>query len=224
MKKIIHFCWFGNANMGELAERCMSSWSTYAPDFEIKRWDESNFTSNTNAFAQAKRKKQWAFMSDIARLEILYSHGGVYLDVDVELVKPLDSVFAKGNLIIGFESEFIGAGVICAVPGHPLIKSLIDRLEHHSHITNEFVPIPKLITETLLNYSGSDVFIAPPEYFYPFNPFDRNRKTKQLMYSDITENTLAIHHYQGGWSLSFFDLVRSKLRALKAKFAKYLNR
>ena len=44
--KIINYCWFGGKPLPPLAKKCIDSWKKYLPDYEIKRWDESNFDVN----------------------------------------------------------------------------------------------------------------------------------------------------------------------------------
>ena len=75
--KIIHYCWFGRRPLPELAQKCIASWQKFLPDYEIKRWDESNFDLNACAYVQeAYHAKRWAFVSDYARFAILYQYGG----------------------------------------------------------------------------------------------------------------------------------------------------
>ncbi len=200
--------------MTPLSLRCMDSWQVFASDYEIKKWDESNKFFNSPAFDHAKKHKQWAFMSDIARLYILFECGGIYLDVDMEIVKPLEDLLKKNDFIIGEESKNVACGIIISQPRHPLIKKMIDCLESHQKKTSEFIPIPKLVDPVVREWRETEIFIAPKEYFYPYNPYDRERKVKQLMFSDIKDKTFTIHHYQKSWRSSFLDLLRSKLRAL----------
>lgn len=49
-------------------------------------------------------KKKWAFVSDYARLKIVYEQGGIYMDVDVELIKPLDELTELDGYM-GFEKR-----------------------------------------------------------------------------------------------------------------------
>ena len=89
--KVIHYCWFGKGKMPKLAEKCIESWKTYCPDYKIVCWTEENFDIQENRYArEAYEAGKWAFVSDYARLKVLYEEGGVYLDTDVELLKPLD--------------------------------------------------------------------------------------------------------------------------------------
>ena len=85
--KIIHYCWFGRGELPVLAQKCISSWKKYMPDCEIKEWNEDNFDVNMIQYSKdAYKNKKYAFVSDYARFCILRDHGGIYLDVDVELI------------------------------------------------------------------------------------------------------------------------------------------
>lgn len=95
--KIIHYCWFGGNPLPELAVKCIESWKKYCPDYEIKRWDESNFDLNCCDYVkEAYQAKKWAFVSDYVRFKVLYDEGGLYFDTDVELIKSIDDILAHG--------------------------------------------------------------------------------------------------------------------------------
>ena len=89
--KIIHYCWFGRGQMPELALKCLESWKKYCPDYEIKEWNEDNFDLETYPYArEAYENRKFAFVTDVVRLYALYHEGGIYMDTDVEVLKPLD--------------------------------------------------------------------------------------------------------------------------------------
>ena len=101
--KKIHYIWFGKGEKNERIKTCIESWKKYLPDYEIIEWTEDNFDININDFAKlAYDNKKWAYVSDVARLWILYNEGGIYMDTDVELYKPLDE-FLNEEGFIGFE-------------------------------------------------------------------------------------------------------------------------
>jgi Mannosyltransferase OCH1 and related enzymes len=89
--KIIHYCWFGNGKMNALQHHCLKSWESLLPDYKIKRWDESNFDVNFCPYtASAYQQGKFAFVSDVCRLFALKQDGGIYLDMDMLLIKNLD--------------------------------------------------------------------------------------------------------------------------------------
>ena len=127
--KIIHYCWFGGNPFPELAQKCIASWKKFCPDYEIKEWNESNYDVTKNQYMrEAFENKQWAFVSDYARLDIIYENGGIYLDTDVELLKPLDDLLILTGFM-GFEEnkKLCATGLgFGAVPKLPIIKEMRD--------------------------------------------------------------------------------------------------
>ena len=119
--KIIHYCWIGNKPLPPLAKKCIASWQRVMPDYEIKRWDETNYDFKKNEFmANAYAQKKWAFITDVVRLHALVNYGGIYMVTDVEVLKPLDDLL-KYEAVSGFESEEdIPTGLMGSIKGHPL--------------------------------------------------------------------------------------------------------
>ena len=120
--KVIHYCWFGGKPLPRIARKCLASWKKMCPDYEIRRWDESNFDVRQHSYvASAYDAGAWAFVSDWARLKILYDNGGVYLDVDVELLKSLDTLL-ENQCYIGVQqighlcTTGLGFGCVKASP------------------------------------------------------------------------------------------------------------
>ena len=103
--KKIHFCWLGENEKTDLVKRCIESWRIKLPEYEIIEWNEKNFDfNNSNTYVkQALKRKRWAFVTDYMRLKILYDHGGIYLDTDVEVIKSFDTLL-NDNSFIGLES------------------------------------------------------------------------------------------------------------------------
>lgn len=90
--KVIHYCWFGGKEKPELVKKCIDSWKKYCPDWEIYEWNETNFDISLVVYMkEAYEMKKWAFVSDVARLMIIYLNGGVYLDTDVELTGSIET-------------------------------------------------------------------------------------------------------------------------------------
>ena len=103
--KIIHYCWFGGGPISAESQKCMESWKKYCPDYKIIEWNDQNFDISTNRYAQqAYAAKKYAFVSDYARLAVLYEYGGIYLDTDVELVRPLDELLELPGFM-GFQTN-----------------------------------------------------------------------------------------------------------------------
>lgn len=218
--KIIHYCWFGRNPLPPLAERCIASWRKFLPDYEIKEWNEDNFDVNIVPYtAEAYALKKYAFVSDYARFWILYKYGGIYFDTDVEVIKPLDDIIARGNFM-GFETDpkgnhtpgsvapGLGLGVSS---GLCLIKKMQDYYEgkHFKFMaqTKDQTTVVHIATK-ILQQNGlqtiqgiqqvDQIWIYPREYFCPINV-----TTNRIR---IQENTRTIHHYAGTWIDHRFSL------------------
>ncbi len=209
--KIIHYCWFGNNKIPRKLVKNIESWRKNNPDFKIIKWDESNFDiTKANDFVKnAYLNKHWAFVSDYVRLYAIYNYGGVYLDTDVELLRPLDEVlkeFPTGY--IGYENnEFINSGLGFAAERNSKIIS--EMMDYYNVIVFnktelEEIACPILNTKILITHGlvGNnqmqkidDIAILPMEYLCPQTLGDGKRK--------ITNNTISIHQYNASWLPSY---------------------
>ena len=205
--KVIHYCWFGKGKMPRLAERCIESWKKYCPGYKIVCWNEENFDINENKYAkEAYEAGKWAFVSDYVRLKVLYDEGGIYLDTDVELIKPLDDLI-KENGYMGFDDNGIistGLGFACE-KGNELVGSLLKDYDNISFLlpdgTYDLTPCPDRNTETLIKL-GMDIDkkdqvfmgirILPEDYLCPIKYYTGRKK--------ITKNTYSIHHFCASWT------------------------
>lgn len=125
--KIIHYVWFGKGEKSEKIKACIDSWKKYMPDWEIKEWNEDNFDINYNKFTKdSYNAKKYAFTSDVVRLYALYNEGGIYMDTDVEVYKPLDE-FLNEEGFTGFEDiNYPVCATMGAEKGNPVIKLMLD--------------------------------------------------------------------------------------------------
>lgn len=203
--KKLHYCWFGESQLPESAVRCINSWKKYCPDYEIIEWNENNFDINKNVYTrEAYGAKKWAFVSDVARLYVLINYGGIYMDTDVELIKPLDSIL-KYEAVSGFECETqVPTGLMACREGHPLFLEFLKEYESIHFIRNDgsydFTTNVTRITNICLKYGlrlnntkqvVRGFTLLPNEYFCP-----KNSETLELK---ITPNTICIHHFDASW-------------------------
>lgn len=217
--KIIHYCWFGGKPLPPLANKCIESWKKYMPNYSIIEWNESNFDVNSISYTkQAYELKKYAFVSDYARFFILYQHGGIYLDVDVELVKALDSIIDRDNIIMGMEQTGrVNPGLIIISPQKKeFLKKMIEFYKNEEFIISE-MESKTIVTYTTerLNKKGlkkenifqqlDDISIYPTEYFCPID-----MKKNQLK---LTGNTYSIHHFAASW-ISNWAKFKRKIRKL----------
>lgn len=171
--KKIHYCWFGGNKKPEIIEKCIASWKKYCPDYEIIEWNESNFDiSQYNYMQEAYEQKKWAFVSDVARLIVLYNEGGIYLDTDVELkvLNSFDNFLCRDGLFAFEHERSIATGLCCGcIKGLPLIKDMIDayKNEHfdsNNMVVNTVINMPIIRSKTGLVLDGSNQIIDNIEF------------------------------------------------------------
>ncbi len=214
--KIIHYCWFGGKEMPKLGKRCLASWKKYLTDYEIMCWNEETFDLNSNRFAkEAYEKRKFASVADYVRLYALYNYGGIYMDTDVEVLKPIDN-FLKHKVFAGLESkEFIGVGIIGSEKKNEIIKILQDYYKDRSFFksdgSTDLTTIPKVVTDTFVKKGFKQnneyqeiegLAIYPTDVFYLIDVVTREK--------NITKNTSTIHWYSGSW-IPFKDKVKMKV-------------
>jgi len=217
--KIIHYCWFGGNPLPELGEMCIASWKKHCPEYEIKLWNEDNFNVDMVPFtAQVAKANKWGFIVDYIRAYVVYCYGGIYLDIDVEILKPFSEDILQNTCFSGFENKKnIAPGLVFAGEKKCIVaKELMEFYESYNFIQKDgalnLTPSPKIFTNLLLRYGLKrnntyqelGVFTSyPTEYFCPVS-----LETRKI---NITENTYCIHHYAGSW-LSDEELWRVETR------------
>ena len=185
--------------------RCLSSWKKFCPDYEIIRWDEHNAPLNDNDYVrQAYQRKKWAFVSDYVRVKALYTYGGIYLDTDVELIKPLDR-FLNCEGFMGFESaEKVATCIMACQPGHPFFIEVARQYENRQFLradgscddTTNVDTLTGMFTQVGLRKNNQiqtvcGVMIYPVEFFSP-----KSLATGKIT---LTEDSHAIHHFEASW-------------------------
>lgn len=228
--KIIHYCWFGKKPLPKDVKKCIKTWKKMCPDYEIKKWDESNFDINNHPFIKmAYQAQQWAFVSDYVRLKVVYDNGGIYLDTDVELLRSLDTLL-KYECYIGVQQQEhlcttgLGFG---AVKGSKIVKEMLEKYDglEFSEDRKFVFACPYLNNEVVksMGYTYNDkpveigkMLILPCQYFDPIAPGD---ESKNLMCSD----TISIHHYSASWLDSRTRFRRKIIRLVGPKFVDKLK-
>lgn len=235
--RIIHYCWFGGNPLPEMAKKCIASWKKYCPDYEIKEWNETNFDLNYNDYvAEAYKAKKWAFVSDVARLYALVNYGGVYMDTDVEIIKPIDSLL-KYESVSGFESDTqIPTGLMASVAHQLLFEELLDDYKDKHFIRNDgsydLTTNVTRITDVCLRYgfipnntlqTVKGFTFLPKDYLCPID-----HETHVI---HITDNTLVIHHFDGSWHSKediYFEELKKRMpkafpQGLNSYLAKFIS-
>ena len=219
--KVIHYCWFGKNPLPESAKKCIESWKKYMPDYKIIQWNEDNFDVSKNRYAmEAYENKKYAFVSDYARLKILYDNGGIYFDTDVELIKPIPEEFLVTGYL-GKETEkyvATGLGFACH-PGDKTIKAMLDDYEDIPFIKADggfdTLTCPIRNTESIKDGLKSNLQVLSNEYVCP-----EDWETGDI---NLTDKTFSIHHYDASWRNEHEEKLIEKRKKLVKRFGKKLG-
>lgn len=203
--KIIHYFL-----EGDLGYDYRDSWVKHAPGWEIVHWNASNIPVSDQLEKHVANKK-WSVVSDFVRRWSIYEFGGIYLDFDVELIKPMDEVLDLNFVCIEAYPVFANAAVTGGFKGNSFHKRLLD--DYYKVLNGGFsfgvsleVSVgPYVITDYIKQLKGvnlgeqdvneivsyGDFVTLPKDYFFPYNWNEE--------FKGVTERTIGIHHWKKGW-------------------------
>jgi len=217
----IHYCWFGKSPIPRSVKKYIKTWQKLLPDYELVRWSEANFDIYINAYVkEAYEAKKFAFVSDYVRLHALYTQGGIYLDTDIQMLKPMDE-FLHHKSFIGFETNaFVGTGVIGAHAKMDWIGKILDEYNqrHFLQPNGEYDLTPN--PETVSNFLKRNFDLKEENVLqqldheitvYPFEVFcAKDWKTGAV---SISPETVTVHHFSGSWH-DASDRYKRKIKEL----------
>lgn len=226
--KTIHFCWFSKEKYPPKIKKCIHSWEKLQPEYKIRLWDANSFTINSNPFTKrCFELKKWAYVADYIRLYALYTEGGIYLDSDVMVFKPFDSLL-NCNAFWGIDAmkehdyAFPEAAVFGAQKGFEPLKEMMDyyhKLPTSAITTERFAELTNVWdskNRSIYDLSGNLQLVTAPVVMesvlkkYGFCQKDKNQTLKNdiNIYSSPkiqnhntidTEETIAHHMNASSW-------------------------
>ena len=162
--------------------------------------------------------KKYAFVADYVRLHALQTHGGIYLDTDVELLRNPDTVLTA-PAVLGFETpERVCSAFLAFAPGHELIHEWLETYRNRSFLrdgkpdeTTNVQVLTKLLRSRGLVLDGTEqrlrggIVVYPQDVFSPYTYGERKPRT--------TARTVAIHWLEASWATGS---TRAKLVGIQA--------
>jgi len=189
-------------------------------------WDFNRFDIHSSQWVkEAFSKKKYAFAADYIRLYALYNYGGIYMDMDVEVLKSFDP-FLKLKTMICFENSKQGLEMATfgVEKGAAWVKECLKYYENRSFIKADgmldTITLPFIIQqiclkdsyrlepvysieEALQKETGNALAILSSDYFSPKTTF-RDEKIV------LTSNTVSIHHFKGTW-LPWYSKIEKRV-------------
>jgi mannosyltransferase OCH1-like enzyme len=206
--KTIYCVWLSDKPLSDFHKKCIDTWP-----YPVEYITLDNCSSDSPFFQKALANKKYIHASGYLRAELLYKYGGIYLDCDVEVIKPLDDLLHTPFVGID-DTEYVNVNnaVMGMTPNHWLMKEYCDRL--NTQFTGDEpldqahkVAGPKLLSD-ILNISENtltrldDLIVYPSEYFYPL-PY-----TKVFSKDFLSDKTYTVHHWTHSWSYHHCSLLQ----------------
>lgn len=225
---VIHQTWKHGDVPPEL-QVLQKSWTERNPDFSYRFWTDADIAR----FVEDEHPELLPVFHgysipiarvDLARYLILRRFGGVYADLDMECLKPIEDLIAGRSFVVGLEPEEHGQRakaverglprILCpsflaSAPAHPFWDHLLARLVEARHCPDVLDATgPFLLTRAHASYEaamakgdGAGVTVVPPERLYPVTDEDcRNGRLFDLAFWEgKTRHAHAIHYWEGTW-------------------------
>ena len=193
--KVIHQVWLGSNEMPAEYVEFGESWRRHHPDWEFRLWTDDELPPLTCADG-FQRCRNFGEASDVLRYDVLHQFGGVYVDTDVECLRPLESLIGEASAFAAYaRPKLIGSAVVGAVPGHPAIKKTLEVVCAGAG-TGRQVDATGPVALTKVLESAGDVELFGRETFYPLDyweiPFSEAKP------EDIGD-AYAVHHWHATW-------------------------
>jgi inositol phosphorylceramide mannosyltransferase catalytic subunit len=189
--RILHHIWIGPDPLPDDQRPWIKSWKRKHPTWEHRLWTEEDLPEDPIRPEILERLRAPVERADILRLEILYRHGGVYLDTDLECLRPLDDVLADEEFVgVCHKPGRITNTAIAAVPGHPLLERALSEVRPmEMYWTSASERLKEVAGPLLLDRlvgDFPDVKLLEPPVFFPSTPEER-------------EDAVAVHHMARVW-------------------------
>ena len=199
--KTIHYIWLGKKAKPIAIQKCISTWYSKLEGYRIQCWNEDNLDLSHPFLASCIDQKLYAFAADFIRFQVLLKHGGIYLDTDMEIIGTFEPLLNLSSFI-GLEDERMMRPSAAAIGCIPNAKFPAMMVEYYDSLTqNNSIIVCDAILSVIKASPIFDLTILPQKLFYPYNPYSSSayQKSLPLMASDITPDTVAVHHWQKSW-------------------------
>lgn len=148
--RILHQTWKTSVVPDEWRD-FQRTWKDHHPDWTYKLWTDEDYLPFVTAHFPAFLPTFLAYSYQIQRVDavrylILLHEGGVYADLDLECLRPVDALLADRTFVICREpavhADWVDADLLlcnafmAAVPGHPFLAAIgAELLRSDPHIT-----------------------------------------------------------------------------------------
>ena len=199
--KIIHYVWIGGEKPAKI-EEYINNWKSTMADYEFKEWNLANWDISQYPFAEeALADKKYAYISDIIRLDVIYEYGGIYLDTDVEILKPFDDFLSHRAFFGYMYDNSLSSAIFGAEKGVSIFSNMLNLYQRvpyselkkgnfpdaNNAVFNSYFSkyYPKLTFDNTFIEIDDSIVVYPKEYF------EQPTYNSSINYS--------IHHFSNSW-------------------------
>lgn len=227
--KIIHYCWLSNDPVPEQLQSYMKTWHQLMPDYEFIKWDFTRFDKASSVWvSEAFDNKKYAFAADYIRMYALYTMGGIYMDMDVEVLKSFDDLLNRQYfLCYERDATYPEVATFGVEKGCEWIRLMFDYYKDRHFIlpdgSFDILPLPQLFKKVLeshgycfkpikdqgTEHDGKVIYLEPYQLFSP-----KSYDTGEV---DINQDTYSIHRFADSWKPWYQKMERKFWRALGFK-------
>jgi hypothetical protein len=191
--KIIHQIWLGPNLPPTYCAEFQAKLKALHPDWEYHLWNETELEElKLDNWDIVEKSPNWAEKSDIIRCDLLDRFGGVYMDVDIDVLHSLNELHEKYHFYAGLEHPhkiattnnrvWVGISIMASCPHHPIMQNWKRRIRNGwDDVDLRFSsPVERVINHTYFNFThavmqeidqpGHIDMIFPATYFYPIAP------------------------------------------------------
>jgi hypothetical protein len=243
--KVIHYIWIGPKAFPRESVELVKGWIAKHPGWRVKFWTDRQRPLPhpemelhlIKDFAFLKLEKRFnqsdnfGEKSDVLRYEILFHEGGVYVDHDVQSIRPFDSICASYDFFCGLEMPFKTAlsstllptnNIVGSRAGHPILKECLDWLDSRwDQIGRDY---PGTDRDAVINRVSHRTFLVLGESVKKSGNQGENRDMVfPAFYFNAPKEEWALfsrHLYAGSWfenESGFEKVVRERLMKISKK-------
>lgn len=196
--RTFHRLWVGPPMPAHL-EQYGETWKQHHPGWQHILWTEETLPPlrNQRLYDNAEKiapNNVGQFRADVARYELLLTHGGVWIDADMQCLQPIDDLIAGVDCFAGWETEarWVNNAILGCTPGHPFLDSLVRGLganvRRKAGARPNILSGPQYLTPVYRRHARQ-VTVFPQRTFYPYlwNELDRG--------GDQFPHSHAVHHW-----------------------------
>jgi inositol phosphorylceramide mannosyltransferase catalytic subunit len=216
---IIHQTW-KEGRIPPLYELYVDSWRKLHPGWNYCLWTDADnrrfIEEQFPGFLECYDGYRWPIQrADAVRYFLLYHCGGVYVDLDIECLRPIDNLLSSASCVIAAESmvhawihdrdQILSNALVASTPGHPFLKAVIDRLPEFARRIHPNQPVlattgPYMLTEVYEDYSAKEtVNVLPAACCCPLTMQQADELRRTGLKPPGLEQAYAIHYHVGSW-------------------------